>query len=96
MKQPDLLNTQPIDKLKFVLGNVMDIRIKQEILTCYINHDKINFDKIDSLPYNQQEQYEVILDRIIDRNKFLESKYKDGTEEITVKLKDIGDMSKAR
>lgn len=96
MKQPDYTNFQPIDKLKIVLGSVMNIQCKDEVLTCYINPNKLDLDEIDKLSYYQQELYEVKLDRVINREKFIESKFKDGIEEITVKLKDIGDMNIAR
>ncbi|PWN60005.1 hypothetical protein [Chryseobacterium oncorhynchi] len=96
MKQPDYTNFQPIDKLKIVLGSVMNIQCKDEILTCYINPNKLDLDEIDQLSFYQQEHYEVKLDRVINREKFIESKFKDGIEEITVKLKDIGDMTIAR
>lgn len=96
MKNPDLNNFQPIDKIKFVNGNVMSIQYKDETLTCYINPKKIDFDEIDNLSYFEQEQYEIILDRIINKEKFIASKYKKGIEEIKVKLKDIGDLSAIR
>ncbi len=93
MKNPDLMNFHPIDKIKVVIGNVMNVQCKHETLTCYINSMKIDFDEIDKLSYYEQEQYEIILDRIINKEKFIKSKYKQGTEEIKVKLKDIGDLS---
>ena len=96
MKNPDLTNFQPIDKIKLVIGNVMNIQCKDETLTCYINPKKIDFDEIDNLSYFDQEQYEIILDRIINKEKFIESKYQEGTEETKVKLKDIGDLSLVR
>lgn len=96
MKNPDFTNFQPIDQIKIVLGSVMNIQCKDETLTCYINPNKIDFEEIDNLSYYQQEQYEVILDRVINREKFIESKFKAGIEEIKVKLKEIGNMSIAR
>lgn len=96
MKQPDYTNFQPIDKLKIVMGSVMNIQCKDEILTCYINPNKFDFYEIDKLSYYHQEQYEVTLDRVINRDKFIESKFRDGIEEIKVKLKDIGDMNIVR
>ncbi|WES99574.1 hypothetical protein P2W68_08110 [Chryseobacterium arthrosphaerae] len=96
MKTPDLNDFQPIDKIKLVSGNVMNIQCKDETLTCYINPRKIDFDEIDNLSYFEQEQYEIILDRIINREDFIESKYKEGIEEIRIKLKDIGDLSAIR
>jgi hypothetical protein len=45
----------------------MNVQFKDEILPCYINPNKLDFDEIDKLSYNQHEQYEVKLDRVISR-----------------------------
>ncbi|KMQ70153.1 hypothetical protein [Chryseobacterium koreense] len=94
MKEPDRINHMPIDNLKYFLNSKILMNYGFENILIFVNPQKINFKEIDNLSNFEQKKYSVNLERIIDDEKFTESKGLEGFVEIQVKLEDINTVKK--
>jgi|GEM_PF-5751139 len=92
MKNVDLTNFLPIDKLKIYMNKNVSLHYGNETFSCHINPEKIPFEQIDELSVFDQERFIVTLERILNYSQFIESKYKEGFENIELSLGKIGDV----
>ena len=95
MKEPDRLNHMPIDNLKYFLKSKILINYGKETILVFVNPEKIDFEEIDILNNFQQQKYIVTLERILDEQKFDETKHLDGFVDIKLKLEDLITINKA-
>ena len=95
LKEPDRLNHMPIDNLKYFLKSKILINYGKETILVFVNPEKIDFEEIDTLNNFQQQKYIVTLERILDEQKFDETKHLDGFVDIKLKLEDLITINKA-
>jgi len=90
MKKPDLNYFLPIDKFKYFLNCIVIIHFDNtEKLICNINPNKINWEVIDGMNNLEQLELSITVEKIIDLQKFKESKNNYGFIDYEIQIKTI-------
>ncbi len=93
MKNPDLNNFMPIDKIK-VLKEYCPYIFKTDLESpvCFVDHSKIDYSLYEEKQSYQQGKMRVTVFKILDMEKARSSNFREGFEEKEISLSSIGDI----